>query len=158
MENFVSFFCCSVIPTALKLLIIKSWRPCRYLYVSKIHLACSGLNWDKSYETSTSAESLPSLSCLVTCSVYHMLYFSLIKLWNNDEDAVIFTTELSYLFIIIPYQSIHYNKTHLLIWIIFSLTYIFEMRKFFKKANGLFRVGPLIFGKCYVGRSKEKRT
>ena len=39
-----------------------------------------------------------------------------------------------------------------MIWITLGLTYIFEMRRYnlLKKANGLFRVGPMIFWKCYV--------
>ena len=68
----------------------------------------------------------------------------------NDEDTVIFTTELSYFFIILPFKSVHYNKTHLLILITLSLTYTFEMTEyeFFKKPNDLFRIGPMIFKKC----------
>ena len=65
-------------------LIVKSWRPYRYLYISKIHLACAGLTWDKFNETSTSAGSLPLLSCLVTFSdLFSILYvyFSLMKLF-----------------------------------------------------------------------------
>ena len=159
MENIVIFFyTASVIPTALKPLIINSLCPCTYLYISKIHLACSGLTWDKFNETSTSVGSLPSLSCQVTSPVYHMLYFSRMNLFagllkvisnvlhtlNNNssgniqnyywlgyevqcEDTVIFTTDLSYLFIISPFKSVHYSKTRLPVWVTLSLTYISEV-------------------------------
>ena len=80
-KTLLTFSTAWVIPAALKPLIIRSLRLYRYLYISKIHLACNVLTWDKFNETSTSAVSFTSLSCLVTCSVCHMLYFSLMKLF-----------------------------------------------------------------------------
>ena len=69
-----------------------------------------------------------------------------------DENIVIFMTEFSYHLIIMTFKSVDYSKTHLFIWRILSLAYIFEMKKykFFKTAEGLFRVRPMIFRKCYV--------
>ena len=47
-------------------------------------------------------------------------------------------------------KSVHYNKTHLPIWLTLSLVYIFEMRKYNFWAND--------FQKMLCRNYKEKRT
>ena len=48
---------------------------------------------------------------------------------NNNKGTIAFTTKFSYFIVVLPLKGVHYNKTHLLIWVTFGFLNIFEMRK-----------------------------
>ena len=60
-------------------------------------------------------------------------------------------TELSYVFIILPFKCTHYDKIHLLIQITLSLTHVFEMPMLFRKCFSE-NVMLKFLGKAYFGK------
>ena len=48
---------------------------------------------------------------------------------DNNKGEIVFTTKFSYFIVVLPLKGIHYNKTHLLFWVTFGFSNIFEMRK-----------------------------
>ena len=71
---------------------------------------------------------------------------------NNNKGTIVFTTKFCYFIVVLPLKGVHYNKTHLLIWVTFDFSNIFEMRKndLVKKAERLFSVRPAAFRKCGI--------
>ena len=115
-------------------------------------------------------------SCFATCSVYHILCLSFIKLlpglltvissgWNllarlcgTIIRAQLFLRQkFSYFIVVLPLKGVHYHKTHLLIWVTFDFLNIFEMRKkdLVKKAERLFSVRPMVFRKCGIKTARK---
>ena len=71
---------------------------------------------------------------------------------NNNKGLIVFTTRFSYFIVVLPLKGVHYNKTHLLVWVTFGFSNIFEMRKndVVEKAERLFSVRPVVFKYCGI--------
>ena len=71
---------------------------------------------------------------------------------NNNKGTIDYTTKFGHFFVVLPLKGVHYNKTHLLIWVAFGFSNIFEMRKndLVKKAERFFSVRPVFFRKCGI--------